>query len=355
MVNYEIDPAALAPLVPAGTELDELHGRVFVSMVGFLFLKTRVFGVPFPWHQNFEEVNLRFYVRRWLGEAAGWRRGAVFVREIVPKRIVATVARVIYNEPYLACPMEHRVERSPGTTAAEYRWRHAGRWNALSVTAAGGEPEDIAPGSEEEFITEHYWGYNRQRDGGTMEYAVEHPRWRVWPARDYGLRLRRADALRRTVRAVPGGAGLVGVPGGRRAGQRPVRPANLTRVLSFLLGIKRQGRHNAERGNPHEGREQIGRFRRQPVHAAFVGARRFLDVAAVRRRGEVARKAFQIPRQVAPGHRIAMPRAQRHRRKFGQLLQRRGVLVPIADERAARGGKFPLFDNHFHPTNPCSS
>ena len=185
MINYEVDPAVLAPFVPAGTELDEFHGRVFVSMVGFLFLKTRVGGLPFPWHQNFEEVNLRFYVRRRAEGEDGWRRGAVFVKEIVPKFFIATVARVLYNEPYLARPMRHRVEYAADATTAEYGWRHEGRWHLLSVTADGGEPGAITPGSEEEFITEHYWGYNKQRDGGTMEYAVEHPRWRVWPARDY--------------------------------------------------------------------------------------------------------------------------------------------------------------------------
>ena len=185
MVNYVVDPAILAPFVPAGTELDEFHGKVFVSMVGFLFLKTRVCGVPFPWHQNFEEVNLRFYVRRRVPGESGWRRGAVFIREIVPKIVIATVARVLYNEPYLACPMRHRVTASADATEAVFDWRHAGRWHSLAVSAEGGEPLAIAPGSEEEFITEHYWGYNKQRDGGTMEYAVEHPRWRFWRGRDY--------------------------------------------------------------------------------------------------------------------------------------------------------------------------
>ena len=187
MINYEVDPAVLAPLVPAGTELDDFHGRVFVSMVGFLFLKTRVLGIPFPWHQNFEEVNLRFYVRRRVEGGDPWRRGAVFVHEIVPRFIIATVARVLYNEPYLTRPMRHRVEQSTNATVAEYCWRHAGRWNSLSVASRGGEPVAVEPGSEEEFITEHYWGYNRQRDGGTMEYGVEHPRWRIWPALDHGL------------------------------------------------------------------------------------------------------------------------------------------------------------------------
>ncbi len=185
MVNYEVDPAVLARLVPAGTELDDFGGRVFVSMVGFLFLKTRIFGVPIPWHVNFEEVNLRFYVRRRLEGEPEARRGAVFIREIVPRFAIATVARVLYNEPYLARRMRHRVETSPGSSEAEFLWRYANRWNTLSVTGGGGEPRPAAPGSEEEFITEHYWGYNRQRDGGTMEYAVEHPRWRLWTAKDF--------------------------------------------------------------------------------------------------------------------------------------------------------------------------
>ena len=185
MINYEVDPAVLTHLVPAGTELDEFGGRVFVSMVGFLFLKTRIFGIPIPWHVDFEEVNLRFYVRRRAEGEADWRRGAVFIREIVPRFAIAAVARLRYNEPYLARPMRHRVETTPGSTGAEFLWRYAGRWNALGVTGADGEPQPAAPGSEEEFITEHYWGYNRQRDGGTMEYAVEHPRWRVWKANDH--------------------------------------------------------------------------------------------------------------------------------------------------------------------------
>ena len=180
MVNYVVDPAVLAPFVPAGTELDEFGGRVFVSMVGFLFQKVRVFGVMIPWHVNFEEVNLRFYVRRRVAGEESWRRGAVFIREIVPRWAIATVARTIYNEPYLTRPMRHRVEQAAGGIEAEYLWQHAGRWNTLAVTGEGGEPAPVAPGSEEEFITEHYWGYNRQRDGGTMEYAVEHPRWRIW-------------------------------------------------------------------------------------------------------------------------------------------------------------------------------
>ncbi len=181
MVNYEVDPAVLRPLVPAGIELDTFEGRSFVSMVGFLFLQTRVFGFRFPFHTNFEEVNLRFYVRRQMGSAEGWRRGTVFIKEMVPRRIIATMAKLLYNEPYITRPMRHAVE----TTRAQYDWRQGRRWESLSVTGEEGEWRGIAAGSEEEFITEHYWGYNRQRDGRTLEYQVEHPRWQVRPAREY--------------------------------------------------------------------------------------------------------------------------------------------------------------------------
>ena len=179
MLNYEIDPAVLHPLVPAGTELDAWEGRTFVSVVAFRFLRTRVHGVPIPGHRDFEELNLRFYVRRLAAD--GWRRGVVFIKEAVPRRAIAWLARAVYNENYFALPMRHAVAASEGTIRATYEWRHAARWHALRIEAAG-EPTLPADDSEETFITEHYWGYARQRDGGTVEYRVEHPRWSVWRA-----------------------------------------------------------------------------------------------------------------------------------------------------------------------------
>jgi hypothetical protein len=179
MLNWQVDPGILRPYVPRGTELDAWRGKTFVSAVGFLFLGTRVLGVPVPFHRDFEEVNLRFYVGRQGHE--GWRRGVCFIREIVPRRAIATLARLIYNEPYVALPMRHRVEAGAEGGEAEYAWAFGGRWNRLRARFAG-SPAPLVPGSEEEFITEHYWGYTAQRDGGTVEYRVEHPSWRVWAA-----------------------------------------------------------------------------------------------------------------------------------------------------------------------------
>ena len=184
LLNYEVPPSLLQPLVPRGTELDRWNGATLVSMVGFRFLDTRVAGIPIPGHRDFDEVNLRFYVRR-RGEDGQWRRAVVFVRELVPRRAIAVVARWCYNEPYTAVPMRHELEVAdaadgqPGRAA--YAWRLAGRWHRLEVQTRG-RPALPDPGSEAEFITEHYWGYTVQRDGGTKEYRVEHPPWRVWEA-----------------------------------------------------------------------------------------------------------------------------------------------------------------------------
>lgn len=175
MINYAIDPAALGPLVPAGTELDSFGGVTYVSLVGFQFLKTRVMGIPFPFHRNFEEVNLRFYVR--ARSAEGWRRGVVFVRELVPRWAIAFVARVFYGEPYLALPMRHRIEETPPRFRAQYEWRRRGEWESLGVAGEGG-PQEIAAGSLEEFITEHYWGFTH-RPSNSTQYEVAHPRWRI--------------------------------------------------------------------------------------------------------------------------------------------------------------------------------
>jgi uncharacterized protein YqjF (DUF2071 family) len=178
MLNYAVDPSVLKRLVPLGTELDYYRGDTFVSVVGFRFLDTRVLGMAFPFHRDFEEVNLRFYVRRHVAE--GWRRGVVFIRELVPRHAIAFVARACFGEPYTALPMRHKIEQTTDNFRVEYGWRRRGKWECVRA-AATGQPKSIESGSLEEFITEHYWGYTAH---GTAcsEYQVEHPRWQVWHA-----------------------------------------------------------------------------------------------------------------------------------------------------------------------------
>jgi len=175
MINYEIDPSVLVPFTPQGTKVDLWNGKAYVSLVGFMFLDTCVKGFPVPFHRNFEEVNLRFYVKK------DDRRGVVFIKEIVPKWAIAYLARRLYNENYTSLPMKHHIEQKETAISAEYAWQFNKRWQRMSLQCQG-EPYLPIAGSEEEFITEHFWGYSTQRDKGIMEYQVEHPRWRIWKA-----------------------------------------------------------------------------------------------------------------------------------------------------------------------------
>jgi uncharacterized protein YqjF (DUF2071 family) len=185
MLNYQVDPPLLAPFVPSGTELDFWSGKTFVSLVGFLFLNTRVRGIPVPFHRNFEEVNLRFYVRRKSGHE--WRRGVVFIKELVPRLAIAWTAKIFYNENYAALPMSHRIEEPQSEAkSVVYSWRFRGRENSMTLNTQG-VAQPPGRGSDQEFITEHYWGYSAQRDGSTLEYQVEHPRWNVWEAKQARL------------------------------------------------------------------------------------------------------------------------------------------------------------------------
>jgi uncharacterized protein YqjF (DUF2071 family) len=176
MLNWSVPPPLLDQYIPKGTELDFHDGQTYISIVGFLFRDTRLLGISIPFHRTFEEINLRFYIRR------GERRAVSFIREIVPRQAIATVARLLYNEPYVALPMRHRI----GTAEAAYAWKHSGKWIELSVRGEG-QPSPLTPGSHQEFIAEHYWGYCPQRDGGTIEYKVDHPPWRVWSSKETRL------------------------------------------------------------------------------------------------------------------------------------------------------------------------
>ena len=173
MLNYAVDAALLESFVPPGTQLDEFNGKTYVSLVGFEFNRSRVLGVRIPFHQSFEEVNLRFYVKR------SSRRGVVFVRELVPKYAVATIARIAFGENYSRVAMSRHAETLVGDDLrVEYRWGRREQCCSMQIETEGAAflPPD---GSDSQFITEHYWGYAVQPDGSCLEYEVQHPRWRV--------------------------------------------------------------------------------------------------------------------------------------------------------------------------------
>jgi hypothetical protein len=179
MAQYIVSPATLLPWLPAGLELDLFQNRCYVSLVGFLFDDTRLKGFPIPFHTRFEEINLRFYVRRTEPDGT-LKRGVVFIREFVPRAAITFIANTIYEEPYTTLPTRHHIEATSQTLTVRYDWRHKGIWQSLAVEASP-IAQPMAVGSEEEFLTEHYWGYTKRRKGSTSAYEVRHPRWQVYP------------------------------------------------------------------------------------------------------------------------------------------------------------------------------
>lgn len=185
-VNYTIEPRILLPLLPAHTELDEWNNKCYISLVGFMFLNTRLLGLPIPFHRNFEEVNLRFYVR--YNDKGTWKRGVVFIKEIVPKFFLTLVANTIYKENYVARPMHHSISKSQNMLDVQYAWHEKKDKQLISVRAER-NPTTILAESKEAFITEHYWGYAKASGNGTVEYEVLHPCWNIYKVVDYKLKV----------------------------------------------------------------------------------------------------------------------------------------------------------------------
>ena len=185
MANYEIDPEVLRPYLPCRTELDSFNNVHYVSLVGFLFANTKVMGLSFPYHRTFEEVNLRFYVR--YKEDNQWKRGVVFMKEIVPKRAITFIAKTVYGEKYATHEMKHLWHQSQAGLQVEYQWKVGPDWNYVKALAATNS-EPIKQGSEEEFITEHYWGYTQVNNNCTGVYEVAHPKWRVHAVKSYDIK-----------------------------------------------------------------------------------------------------------------------------------------------------------------------
>ena len=183
MANYIIDPNILLPYLPSKTELDMFEGKCFISLIGFMFLDTRLKGIPIPFHQNFEEVNLRFYVR--YNDGNDWKRGTVFIKEIVPKFMISLVANTLYGEHYETKPMSHTWKIGNEKLDVEYNWKTT-IWNKIKLITET-QPNEIVSGSETEFITEHYWGYTKLNDFKTSEYGVEHPKWQVYNTLAYEI------------------------------------------------------------------------------------------------------------------------------------------------------------------------
>lgn len=182
LANYVVDKNILSEYLPFGTEIDLWNDKCYISLVGFMFLNTSILGIKIPYHINFEEVNLRFYVKRY--ENGEWKRGVVFIKEIVPRMALTFVANTVYNENYETLPMKHLWKVENNKRDVQYQWKKGGKWNKFLIEATEQESE-IQAGSETEFITEHYWGYAKVAEKITNEYEVTHPKWKKYEVLNY--------------------------------------------------------------------------------------------------------------------------------------------------------------------------
>jgi len=179
LLTYAVDPQLLVPYIPKGLELDIYKGKAFVSFVAFEFLNTKVKGIPIPFHINFPEVNLRFYVRH-KSKDGEERRGVVFIKELVPKYMIALVANKIYNEPYVAVPMKGKSTASGDQIIIDYEMNIGGQKHSWEFIAKN-KPFFPSDNSTEHFFKEHEWGFGTNHSGETMHYQVEHPKWKIYP------------------------------------------------------------------------------------------------------------------------------------------------------------------------------
>ena len=184
LINYEINPKILENYVPTGTELDLWNGKCYISLIGFMFEKVKVLGIKIPFHINFEEVNLRFYVKR--SENGLWKRGVVFIKEIVPKHAITIVANTLYKEHYQTLKMRNSRTENDTSKSFQYEWKKDGKWNSMALTTCK-KPLPIELNSEAEFITEHYFGYTKFNESKTIEYEVTHPRWEQLKVLEYTI------------------------------------------------------------------------------------------------------------------------------------------------------------------------
>lgn len=184
--TYEADRSLLNEFLPAGTELNTWNGKYLMSIVAFIFSKPRVLNIPAPVYRSFEEINLRFYVRR--KENNNWKKGVVFIREIAPARLIGLSAKWLYKENFISLPLKHEFHTNDDLQYINYACKVKNKWGQLNITCAAKE-FDPEPGCIEGFIRDHYWGYTKNKNDRTAEFSIEHSSWKIYPATHFALNM----------------------------------------------------------------------------------------------------------------------------------------------------------------------
>lgn len=184
MANYQVPPVLLKPYLPAGVDLDYYQDKTYVSLVGFMFKKTALLHIPIPFLGTFEEINLRFYVKR--NDGNNKKRGVVFINETVPHKSVVWIANKLYKEHYMAIPTRNSIRNEEDVKHIKYDWKINNSWNHIAAKTTI-TSDEMKTGNIEEFIFEHYFGYTKINDNLSQEYKVNHPRWKINQVLDYSI------------------------------------------------------------------------------------------------------------------------------------------------------------------------
>lgn len=184
MANYVVPEELLLPLIPYKTRLDLFEGESYVTLAAFMFLNTEMLGFNIPFHSNFEEVALRFYVRS--NNPLSEQRGVVFIKEIVPKYAISLLANTFFGQKYTTLKMKSFHRDAGDTMETGYEWKYQNKWNKI-MAKTGKRSTPIQQNNFNEFIADHYFGYRKYGETKTYQYEVEHKLWDTFNVHNYSV------------------------------------------------------------------------------------------------------------------------------------------------------------------------
>lgn len=185
VASFKADKQLLQPFVPRGTELNDWNGDYYMSLLGFQFSRARFCGIPSPFYRRFEELNLRFYVRQKV--KSGWRKGVVFIKEVIPSKLVGCIAKWLYHENFAALPMHHHIYTGNDGRHTEYYWEQESKPGYLKLCSQL-QPEPAVPGSLPAFIHDHYIAFTKTKKH-SYTFDIQHPDWNIYPALSFEMQL----------------------------------------------------------------------------------------------------------------------------------------------------------------------
>ncbi|GAC1329284.1 MAG: DUF2071 domain-containing protein [Mycobacteriales bacterium] len=194
-LHWRVEPARVAPLLPAGTRPDVHDGSSWVGLIPFRMVGAGLgTGPAVPWLGTFAETNVRLYAVDREG-----RRGVVF-RSLEASRLAVVLgARLSFGLPYFWARM--RVLYGDGTIEYTTERRWPGPRGAACAVRLRPQPATGLDAALAHFLTAR-WGLHTHWLGRSLYVPNEHETWPLQPA---AVELLRDDLV--------AAAGLPGISG----------------------------------------------------------------------------------------------------------------------------------------------